>query len=44
MKLNIHTKIQKIKVSKKSNAEVISSAPVTSTGNNLKKLKRIFWE
>ena len=29
----------KIKVSKKSNAEVISSAPVTSTGNNLKKIK-----
>ena len=30
----------KIKVSKKSNAEVISSAPVTSTGNNLKKIKK----
>ena len=29
----------KIKVSKKSNAEVISSAPVTQTGNNLKKIK-----
>ena len=30
----------KIKVSKKSSAEVISSAPVTSTGNNLKKIKK----
>ncbi len=30
----------KIKVSKKSNAEVISSAPVTSTENNLKKIKK----